>query len=552
MFFIILLFHPILFSSNINLSSNLKIFNFILEDSSLWHSFKKIYIFTIFIFLLFLSNFIYKRFISKYLILDKKTSNFYIPKDELSLLIGKNNLGNPIFIPESSLYQNILITGGIGTGKTASAMYPFTKQLISYHSNLSKEKLGFLILDVKGNYYSKVKDFAREVSRISDLIVIELNGKYKYNPLHKPNLKASILANRLKTILLLFSPNNTESYWLDKSEQVIENCITFCRIYNDNYVSFSEIHKLITDKNYYLEKIHSVRKVFFNGKLSLNDTYNLLSCINFLEKDFYSLDERTHNLIKSEITRITNPFVSSFDILKTFCPSKEEVNFLGFEETIKTGKIVVLNLNIGKYKNLSKIIAAYLKLDFQTDVISQLSSVIERPMCFISDEYQEYVTSSDADFFSQSREAKCINIVATQSYTSLLSTLNNQYSVKVIIQNLVNKLWFRTDDIFTIEDAQKQIGKEDKKKSSVTISENSKDSNYNYLTKKFSSIDSNLSESVNTYFQFDFTYDYTFFTQSLETFSCVAFLSNGTNILKPEKIKMIPYFLKEDSDEKNK
>ncbi len=129
---------------------------------------------------------------------------------------------------------------------------------------------------------------------------------------------------------------------------------------------------------------------------------------------------------------------------------------------------------------------------------------------FISDEYQEYVTSSDADFFSQSREAKCINIVATQSYTSLLSTLNNQYSVKVIIQNLVNKLWFRTDDILTIEDAQKQIGKEDKKKSSVTISENSKDSNYNYLTKKFSSIDSNLSESVNTYFQFDFTYDYTF------------------------------------------
>ena len=112
-------------------------------------------------------------------------------------------------------------------------------------------------------------------------------------------------------------------------------------------------------------------------------------------------------------------------------------------------------MNIGKYKNLSKIIAAYLKLDFQTDVISQLSSVIERPMCFISDEYQEYVTSSDADFFSQSREAKCINIVATQSYTSLLSTLNNQYSVKVIIQNLVNKLWFRTDDIFTIEDAQK-------------------------------------------------------------------------------------------------
>ena len=126
----------------------------------------------------------------------------------------------------------------------------------------------------------------------------------------------------------------------------------------------------------------------------------------------------------------------------------------------------------------------------------------------------------------------------------MLHTLNNQYSVKVIVQNLVNKLWFRTDDIFTIEDAQKQIGKEDKEKSSRTISENSKENNYNYLLKRFSSIDSNLSESVNTYFQFDYSFDYNFFTQQLETFSCLAFLSTGTKIIKPRKVNMIPYFEK--------
>ena len=42
----------------------------------------------------------------------------------------------------------------------------------------------------------------------------------------------------------------------------------------------------------------------------------------------------------------------------------------------------------------------------------------------------------------------------------------------MIIQNLINKLWFRSDDIFTIEDIQKQIGKEDKEKFSHSISEN--------------------------------------------------------------------------------
>lgn len=71
------------------------------------------------------------------------------------------------------------------------------------------------------------------------------------------------------------------------------------------------------------------------------------------------------------------------------------------------------------------------------------------------------------------------------------------------------------------------------------------------MVKRFSSIDSNLSESINTYFQFDYSYDYNFFTQELETFTCLSFLSDGNKIIKPQKINMIPYFIKEDFYEKN-
>ena len=138
---------------------------------------------------------------------------------------------------------------------------------------------------------------------------------------------------------------------------------------------------------------------------------------------------------------------------------KPNNNFLGFNNVINSGKIVVLNMNINEYRNLSKIIATYLKLDFQTEVLRQLSNknINPHPVAFISDEYSEYASATDANFFSQSRESKCINIVSTQSYTSLLNALNNKYTVEVIVQNLVNKLWFRSDDTFTIEDAQKQL-----------------------------------------------------------------------------------------------
>ena len=457
----------------------------------------------------------------------------------------KNN--KPIFLPLKSLYQNILITGTIGTGKTSSAMYPFTKQLIEYCSTDNSNKIGMLILDVKGNYHAKVSEFAKNCGRNDDLIIISLNGKYKYNPLHKPNLKPSIIANRLKTILLLFSPNNSESYWLDKVEQILTECIKLCRLYNCGYVTFEEIHKLISIENYYAEKIEYLRNMFLKNEFSNEDIYNLISSLNFFQKEFCSLDQRTLSILKSEITRITNIFISDYEIYKTFNPIKEELNFLGFEDLINSGKIVVLNMNISEYKALSKIIATYLKLDFQTDVMARLSNNFKnssRSVAFISDEYHEYCTSSDSEFYAQSREAKCINIVATQSYTSLLNSINNKYAVEVIIQNLVNKIWFRTDDIFTIENIQKQIGKEDKEKIFKSISENAKKTDYSYISNSLNSLDSSISESINTQITYDFVYDTNFFTQNLETFSALCFVSDGTKIIKPQKLNLKPYFKK--------
>ena len=79
----------------------------------------------------------------------------------------------------------------------------------------------------------------------------------------------------------------------------------------------------------------------------------------------------------------------------------------------------------------------------------------------------------------------------------MLNSLKDNSSVKVITQNLINKLWFRTDDTATIEDAQKQLGKEEKHRLSKTISENAKETNYNYFTGKLMSQNSNISESIN-------------------------------------------------------
>lgn len=463
-------------------------------------------------------------------------------KCDLNLLIGKDINGHKVYIPESGLYQNFLVSGTIGSGKTSSAMYPFTKQLMEFNANHLDRKIGMLILDVKGNYCHQVQKYAEEYHLEKDLITISLNSNVFYNPLHKPNLKPQVLANRLKSILLLFSENNSESYWLDKAEEVLTEAIKLCRLYNNNYVTFSELHKLITDSNYYKEKIGVLRDLFVSARLTHSQIYELNSSLNFFQKEFENLDSRTKGILISEITRITNAFVSDFDVMSTFCSPVEKLSFTGFQDVISNGKIVVLNMNISEYNALSRIIAAYLKLDFQTEIMSNLSRSCTRTTAFICDEYDKYVTKLDGEFFSLSREAKCINIVSTQSYSSLKSTLKDDALVKVIIQNLINKIWFRTDDIFTIEDAQKQLGKEDKERITKSVSESAKKTHFSYITNTLSSEDSNISETFSTSLQNDYRFDTNFFTQSLETFSALGFLSDGNRIFPPQKLQMLPYF----------
>jgi len=548
-YFSLLIFYfflPIFVAKHVFINFAINPFDICLRFPIFWYYFKIVFctscFFSVFILINYIFSFFNFYFINLFSKKNLKNFNNKFRSNLSDIVLGKNKNGEMVSIPLLGLYQNLLITGSIGSGKTSSLLYPLTNKLLCLSFN-SIHKSAFLILDVKGNYHRFVKNVCFNNYHLSDLFIINLNGSVTYNPLDKPNLKPHVLANRLKNILLLFSPQNSESFWIDKSEQILSEAIRLCRLYNNSYVTFIEIHNLIMSKDYYQNKIDILKEKFYNNLLSADEISDFFFSLSFFEDEFYSLDDRTQSILKSEISRITGPFVSDKDVARVFCPLKENISFPGFSYILKEHKIVVLDMNLAEYSSLSKIIAAYLKIDFQAEILSQLSkSDVTYPSCFICDEYHEYVTKNDASFFAQSREAKSINIVATQSYSSLLASIGDLTSTKVLIQNLVNKFWFRTDDSFTIEEITKQLGKEDKKVISKSVSENAKETNYNFLFNSFLSKNSNLSESFSTSFQKDYIYDSNYFTCQLETFSCLAFISNGLTILPTEKIFLTPYF----------
>ena len=150
------LFLPIYKAEEIIISVGLRPFDICYDNPLLWHYIKISFIIFYILANCILINAIISRFnlFKKCNLKDDQQIN-EINNSSLKLLIGKDISSNQnIYIPESGLYQNFLITGTIGTGKTSSAMYPFTEQLIKYNSLHPNNKLGILILDVKGNYFT--------------------------------------------------------------------------------------------------------------------------------------------------------------------------------------------------------------------------------------------------------------------------------------------------------------------------------------------------------------------------------------------------------------
>ena len=507
-------------------------------------------------------NFVYEFFIKKTEFVKKSVDErnvmappFPYNQDKLQLIIGLIHnetkldlIESPkwVIVPEKGLFQDFMISGGKGTGKTQSCMYPFTKQMMYYKAYSPNEKAGMLILDVKGNYTKAALEMATEVNRESDVIVMNLSGKYRYNPLHKENLRPQVIANRLRTVLELFSTQHGDSYWLDKAEVLLTQSIKLVRLYNKGYVTFAEIHKVVNIDDYLNEKIEHLQELEDRNKLDRDQKANFRTVKDYFLNEYRTLDTKISSVIKSEVTRMTQTFIDDPDILKTFCAPKEKLNFFGFDDLIDTGKIVVLDMNIAEFRNLSKIIAAYLKLDFQSAALIRLTregANTERPLVFVIDEYQEYVTANDADFYAVSREAKCINIVATQSYSSLLRTLKNQEVMHTILTNLTNKIWLRTDDKKTAEVAVSQCGTIKKKEVSYNLGKGGGKKEYSHLLgQSISKGGTTYNESYAMSVKSSNKFEIESFTIELKTFKGITYLSDGDSIMSPSMVHLEPYF----------
>src|SRR5260221_12946764 len=144
-------------------------------------------------------------------------------------------------IPERGLYTGIAIVGAIGSGKTTACIYPYVEQLLAYKADRRHERLGGLVLEVKGDCCQQVKGILRRHGRDEDYVEISLTSVYRYNPLHN-DLDAYALAFGIATLMTNLFGRGKEPFWQQASTNLIKFVILLHQTV-DGYVTLLQVYE---------------------------------------------------------------------------------------------------------------------------------------------------------------------------------------------------------------------------------------------------------------------------------------------------------------------
>jgi hypothetical protein len=306
----------------------------------------------------------------------------------------------------------------------------------------------------------------------------------------------------------------------------------------------------------------------FNADSSSDRDFRKWEQLEAVKRWFHYDWKRIEPKLRTSIVEGISVFLSLFDdnpdVKRTFCPPVECYDPVAnadhrygkplpsFTWLVETGKVCALNFPIGMNAGLAKALGVMMKLDFQRAVLNRVPEMemhrerYFRQVFFICDEYQHFATvgenepTGDEKFFSLSRQPRCIPIVATQSISSLKSSLPGD-TWRSLLQTFRTKIFLALSDDFSAQTASELCGKEDRLKVSYNFSESGHDARVSFLSGKAISNRANVTASKSYNTRTDYRFDMKTFTE-LKNAQAIAIAYDGLNPMPPMFCYLKPYY----------
>lgn len=338
-----------------------------------------------------------------------------------------------------------LITGQIGTGKTAGAINTMLWQLTKNCPNW-----GGVCVDDKGVYWETLSRMLRHLGREDDLILLQVRPvdagtdwkpAHTFNFLDDPHLPYSAKAKIICDVAASLGQRTDQSFFRMQAQVQME--WAFKALAESGYeVTLEHAYDLFAD-SLMLEKEVIPRltdKRTPQAEALLKHYYN--NIITQPPEQLGGVKTTLSNYLKY----FTDPCIA-----EVFCHWEPGINF----DEIDRGKKICVSLP-QRYQLERRYINTLLKLSFYLHALRRFdrpaaTRANDNLLVLWADEAQKIVTASndgmsDYNVVDVIREARATVVAATQSHTSLIPPMGDEQKAKIFIANMANRVTFCAAD----------------------------------------------------------------------------------------------------------
>ncbi len=222
-------------------------------------------------------------------------------RTELSLVLGEvhhpgkqlpSETPHWLVIPERGLFTGIAVVGAVGSGKTASAMYPFAEQILAYRAQDADRRIGGLVLEVKGDFCRRVREILVRHGRADDYVEISLTSEFRYNPLHN-DLDAYALAYNIASLLNNLFGRGKEPFWQQAYTNLVKFIILLHKVAFD-YVTFFDVYECAINPDLLESRIKEAQRRLIEADSALLWKEEYLKCPRELDPFHFRLEQKSN------------------------------------------------------------------------------------------------------------------------------------------------------------------------------------------------------------------------------------------------------------------
>ncbi len=350
------------------------------------------------------------------------------------------------FLEGEELFLNTLVSGGKGSGKTAGAIKPFLRFIVTH-----PRRCGALVLDAKGDLLPYLRGWASLVGREADVIEISPRGNRAIH-LFPRGLAAETMASGIVTAVhtIVGGRNTRDSFWEDSGQELIKFLITLVRMYLgdlDAVVSPTDIFELIGQMDDISMMVNKIEIRHESNQHATPEEQHNHDYLLKASSRYSNMDCRVRTSIEAEVARFLKDF-SGYHFKRVFCPTPDDKHATSIADIVNEGHIVVLNMPTCEFGEVSRFIGLVLKSQFYDSVMRRLGTDVQnapRPVFLVADEYQNFATlggkvGADDQFAALCRQASAGMMCATQEIGALYSVAgaNSVETVSNLLQNFQN------------------------------------------------------------------------------------------------------------------